>query len=138
MFLNKVFRRLVEPAFLKRFQMSLLIGTGQKFLKNKSHSGKLTYSHYFQLFSTSYIIAISGRQWQTTANVSNQLLPRNAVLCFSTQVKVKAMWESTLGTIWGAVLYCDLSPDHIYAVSRLVSHVVSYAQGFYLMISLKY
>ena len=41
------------------------------------------------------------------------------------------MWESKLGTIWRAVLYCDLNPDHIYALSRLDFHVASYAQGFY-------
>ena len=28
-------------------------------------------------------------------------------------------------------LYCDFSSDHIYAISRLVSHVLSHAQGFY-------
>ena len=49
------------------------------------HPSQLTYSHYFELCSASYIKAINGRQWQTNAVVSNQLLPRKWTSLFFNQ-----------------------------------------------------
>ena len=52
---------------------------------------QLVSSLYFQLCSAIYIIAISERQWQTIADVSNQLCRGNAVFCFPNKVKLKTV-----------------------------------------------